>query len=270
MRKLFFLFFFTLFFFALSVGAFCQLRTLNEIFPSMDQHIRRIVFEPSGYIKAHQNTNGYTIFGTERSTRLSAQIINTVLGKNPDHLIESILVIPANSNTVTLLDVYNALGNIQGLKGLLYHSHTREADVPLFEEATRIAGQRQTTPIPDPAPARHIPQTETVYIRLKDINFGNTFYRGQMTLTQSGIIYTFSNFRNITYFFVPVIREDKFTAQLYIEPIHEGILIYSLAGVEIPSIFASRINVDSAISKRLGVIILWASEGISRRARENR
>jgi hypothetical protein len=59
-----------------------------------------------------------------------------------------------------------------------------------------------------------------------------------------------------------VIREGRFIAQLYFEPIQEGILIYSIAGADIPEIFASRIDMNSAISKRLAVITSWAAEGI--------
>jgi len=132
----------------------------------------------------------------------------------------------------------------------------------LFEEATRIVSERQTSAIPDPPISNTLPQSETVFIRLRDTNFGNTFYRGEMELIQNGLRYTLSNFRNMTYLFVPVIREEKFIAQLYFEPIYEGVLIYSIAGADISDFFASRIHVDSAISKRLAVITAWAADGI--------
>jgi hypothetical protein len=173
------------------------------------------------------------------------------------------MVIPGKPGNVGLLDVYNALGNIGGLKGRLYDSHSKNREVPLFEDATRITGQKQTTAIPDPPPARILPRAETVYIRLKDVNFGNTYYRAEMALIQNGLRYTLSNFKNISYLFVPVIKEEKFIAQLYIEPIEEGVLIYSIAGTDISDFIASRINVDSAISKRLAVITSWAADGIS-------
>jgi hypothetical protein len=187
------------------------------------------------------------------------------LSRNPGYLAESIIIIPGNPGFASLLDVYNALGNIRGLRGRLYNSHTRNQEIPLFEDATRILSERHTTAIPDPLPARILPRSETVYIRLKDSNFGNTFYRGEMTLIQNGLRYTLTNFKSLSYFFIPVIREGKFIAQLYFEPIQEGILIYSIAGADVADIFASRIHVDSAISKRLAVITEWAAEGIINR-----
>ena len=239
-----------------------QIRTLNNIFPNISQDIRNAALGSEGYVSSSQRASGYQIIGNSRNCGLDPQIVNNVLTRNPGYLVESIIVIPGSPGFASLLDVYNALGNIRGLSGRLYNSHTRNQEVPLFEEATRVLNERRTTAIPDPPPARILPRAETVYLRLKDANFGNTYYRGEMALIQNGLRYTLTNFKSLTYFFVPVIREGRFIAQLYFEPIQEGILIYSIAGADIPELFASRIDMNSAISKRLAVITAWAAEGI--------
>jgi len=249
-----------------SVNIFSQARSFNDIFPSVRNDVRTSAFSENGYVRSSQKQSGFVIIGSERASRLDSQIVNIVLNTNPLYLVESIKVIPAPSGSaVTLLDIYNALSNVRDLRGRLYYSATRTQEIPLFEEATRIVSPRQTTAIPDPPPARVLPHHEIVYIRLKDANFGNTFYRGEIALVQNGLRYTLSNFRSMSYLMVPVIREEKFIAQLYIEPIREGILIYSIAGADISDFFASRIHVDSAISKRLEVITSWAADGIRRR-----
>jgi hypothetical protein len=239
-----------------------QVRALSDIFPNISQSIRNAAMGSEGYVSSSQRTNGYQIIGNSRNCGLDPQIVNNVLTRNPGYLVESIIIIPGSPGFASLLDVYNALGNIRGLSGRLYNSHTRNQEVPLFEEATRVLSERRTTAIPDPPPARILPRSETVYLRLKDANFGNTYYRGEMSLIQNGLRYTLTNFKSLTYFFVPVIREGRFIAQLFFEPIQEGILIYSIAGADIPELFASRISMDSAISKRLAVITAWAAEGI--------
>jgi len=248
-----------------AVDVFAQTRSFNDIFPNINEDLRASIFQ-TGYIRSSRRTDGFVILGSN-SSRLDPQIVNNVLSRNPGYLVESISVIQGRSGAVSLLDVYNALGNVRDLKGRLYNSFTRNEAVPLFEEAVRIAGERQTTAIPDPAPASALPRTETVYIRLKDANFGNTYYRGEMALVQNGLRYTLYNFRSMSYLFVPVIREEKFIVQLYFEPILEGVLFYSIAGVDISDFFASKIDIDSAISKRLAVIASWASDGIIRRNR---
>ena len=242
---------------------FAQTRSFDEVFPNLSKEIKKSAFGNSGYVKSSQRTSGFLIMGNDKNSKLDPQIVNNVLRKNPGYLVESILVIPDSS--VNLLDIYNALGNIRDLRGRLYNSATRNQAVPLFEEATRIQSSRQTNAVPDPAPSKTLPSAETVYIRLKDVNFGNTYYRGDMTLVQNGLRYTLTNFRNISYLFVPVMKEEKFIAQLYFEPIKEGILIYSIAGADISDFVASKIDIDSAISKRLNVIISWAADGIRKK-----
>lgn len=245
------------------VSLFAQVRSFDEIFPNHASDIRAASFG-NGYLQTGKVTNGFSFIGEAQGSRIDPQIIRNVLSKNPGYLVESITVIPESTGIINLLDVYNALGNIRNLAGMLYHSHTRNREIPLFEEATRIESEKKTTPIPDPAPSRSIPRSETMYIRLKDINFGNTYYRGDISLVQNGLSYTLTNNRNITYLFIPAIREENLTAQLYIEPIREGILIYSIAGIDIPDFFANRIHVESAIANRLAVINSWASEEISK------
>jgi hypothetical protein len=241
---------------------FAQTRSFNDIFPNINDNIKASAFSESGYVKSSHRKNGYIIMGNEQNSKLDPQIVNYVLRKNPGYLVESILVLHENSGSVSLLDIYNALGKVSGLKGRLYNSTTKNQLVPLFEDAVRIKSDKQTSAIPDPAPSKTLPKSETVYIRLKDVNFGNTYYRGEMALIQNGLRYTLTNFRSMNYLFVPVIKEENFTAQLYFEPVQEGILIYSAAGAEISDFFASKIHMDSAISKRLNVIISWAVDGI--------
>jgi len=247
--------------------SFAQLRGFNDIFPNISAENRLVIFGSEGYVKSSQRANGFVIFGNEHGIGLDSKITGNVLSTNPGYFVESISVIPGAPGSVTLLDIYNALGKIRDLKGRLYNSATRGQAIPLFEDATRVASEKQTNAIPDPAPAAVLPKSETVYVRLKDVNFGNTYYRAEMSLLESGISYTMTNSRNMTYLLVPVIKEGRFIAKLYIEPITEGILIYSVAGADISDFFASKIHVDSAISKRLAVITSWASDGITRKKR---
>jgi hypothetical protein len=261
MKKLFVL---SIFLF-LANTIFAQYRTFNDVFPNLSQNIKNAAFSESSYVKSSQKSSGFVIIGNEQNSKIDPQIVNNVLKKNPGYLVESIMVIQGSPDSISLLDVYNALGNIRDLKGRLYSSYTKKKPVPLFEEATRIISDKNTNAIPDPAPSKTLPKTDNVYILLKDVNFGNTYYHAEMVLVQNGLRYTLSNFRNMSYLFVPIIKENKFIAQLYFEPIQEGILVYSIAGAEISDFVASKIDIDSAISKRLNVIISWAIDGIRKR-----
>jgi len=249
-------------FFFLTLSSLAAQRSFDQIFPGIPSAVREAAFSKEGFSKSTGRAPSSALIGSNQSA-IDPKIIEAVFLKQPGFLVESILVIPGKANEYSLLDVYNALSKIRGLKGRVYHSFTRKEYVPLFEDVTRIESEKKTTPIADPAPASRVPPSETVYMRLKDVNFGNTYYRGDMTLAQQGLHYSLSNNKNISYFFVPVIKEEKFNAQLYFEPITEGILIYGLAGADVSDFVSSKVDMASAISKRLAVIIGWVAEGIA-------
>ncbi len=250
----------TLFFVFCSIQVFAQLRRFDDIFPDIDKAVKEAAFSETGFLESSQAASGFEIIG--RNSNIDPQIVDIVITSKPLFLAESLLVIPSKQD-ISLLDIYNALGSIRGLKGRLYDSATRNQAIPLFEDAVRIAGERQIfTTIPDPPPASLVPDRETVYIRLRDANFGNTFFRGEINSRQNSLSYNLTNIRTMTFLLLPVIKEGRFFAQLYIEPIVEGVLIYSLAGADVSDFISSRIHMESAISKRLEVIIFWAADGI--------
>ena len=234
-------------------------RSIDELFPGLSQSQKDGIFSPGGLIQSHKKNEALLFVPAPGS---GIDLLSAVMGTNPSFFAESLLVVPYQGKTLDRLDVYNALGRIRDLKGRLYRSFTRNAEVPLFEDATRIDSVQKNNPIPDPQRSMVLPLSETVYIRLKDVNFGNTFYRGDISTGPYGVTYKLSNSKNISYLFFTVMKEGKFTAMLYMEPLAEGMLIYSMAGAETSDFVSGRIDIPSAISKRLGVFIAWISDGL--------
>jgi hypothetical protein len=172
-------------------------------------------------------------------------------------------VVPYLDAPLELLDLYNAVGKIRNLKGRLYHSATRDENVPRFEEASRIQGPRNNALVPDPENSAFLPVAERVYIRLKDVNFGNSYYQGDIAVFSGALLYGLTNFRSLRYGIVPVIKEGNFTAQFYVEPLAEGVLVYSAAAAEVGGFVSDMVNVSSAIQKRIEVILGWLIDSIA-------
>ena len=236
-----------------------SLRSFNELFSNLGEDLREKAFSPEGLIRSMRANRSPELLSAHGS---GIDLYSSIMKMGPSYLAESLLVIPYEGRTLGRLDAYNALGNIKGLQGRLYHSHTRNSEIPLFEEATRIESGRRNTPIPDPPPSRELPLSETVYIRLKDANFGNSYYRGDILTSTYGILYSLTNTRNLSFMLFPVMREGKFIALLYMEPLAEGMLVYSMAGADASDFVANMVDIPSAISKRLAVFIAWISDGI--------
>jgi hypothetical protein len=237
-----------------------QYRSLNDIFPNIPGVLRDLVFHPGGLIAAYPASFGLQLKPVPAS---GIQISTPVLERDPAFFVESLTVVPYGNKPADLLTVYNALGKVRGLKGALYHSSSKNEGVPLFEDATRLEGARKLSPVPDPPDAPVLPYSETMYLRLKDVNFGNCYYRSDIAVSSRGLICTLTNFKTLTYGIIPVIKENKFITRLYIEPLAEGLMIYGIAGVDVSNFIASQIDIPSAIKKRVEIIIGWLVDGVT-------
>ena len=256
-----FLFILINFIFLFQAFADTQLRSFSEIFTGIQGKDREAVFSSDGYMKTVRSSSINSLAGAA-SGKLDSLIFASVQKLNSNFYVESIAVISGDPNNYSLLKAYNVLAKVRTLKGRLYHSHSRKENVPLFEEVTRIDISKRNAEIEDPSLAFRIPATETVYLRVKDVNFGNSYYRADLYRDKQGMRYSLTNNRSITWFLIPAIREECLVIQLYFEPIKEGFLIYGLSGTSVSDFIASKADIPSAISKRLAVIVNWVADGI--------
>jgi hypothetical protein len=245
----------------LLVSPALEARSFEELFPALGGEKSR-VFSDGGIIRSARNREELVLGPSAAS---GIDILSPVLERTPNYLAESLLLIPYGKRRPGLGDLYRSLSKVRDLKGRLYHSAAKDENVPLFEDATRIGGLNKSSPLPDPEGGEM--SSERVYIRLKDANFGNTFYKADISKHSGGILYSLSNTKTINYLLFPVMKEDKFAAQLYLEALDEGVLVYSVAGTEVSDFIASKISMSSAIRKRLEVFIAWVSDGIREQTR---
>ena len=148
------------------------------------------------------------------------------------------------------------------MKDVKYHSFTRKKWVPLFEEAFRIDSPDSLKPLPDPARLPAIPDAETLFVKLKDINLGNTIYRSELVNTGRALLYTITNHKASTLLFITVMKREHFVSRIYLEPLEEGVLVYCVACIELAGFVERMIDVPSALKKRLDVLIEWALAGL--------
>jgi hypothetical protein len=234
-------------------------RSFSKLFPGITESQRKAIFTEEGLIRALGKNQALELLPSPDS---GIDLAGPILAKNHPYHTESLLVVPYSEKIFNKLDAYNALGNIRGLKGRLYRSHSRSAEVPLFEDATRVESAKRNRAIPDPEPAGELPFTETVHIRLKDANFGNTYYRSYMYQSLYGINYTLTNYKNFNYFIFTIMKEERFSAALYMEPLIEGMLVYSTAGADASDFIASKVDVPTTVAKRLAVFVGWLRDGL--------
>ena len=233
-------------------------RVFNDLFPGLDENRRYEVFTEDGLIRIHEKNPKLELIPSESS---GVDLLSTIMKSNPVYFAESLIVIPYSGRTLNKLDIFNTLGQVRELKGIKYYSHTRKTDIPLFTEATRIENGTRNRPIPDPEPAAVLPPSDTMYVLLKDYNFGNCYFKCDVTPGPYGMTYYLTNTRNMSFLIFTVIKEEKFSATMYAEPLAEGMLLYIVAGADVPNFIGNRIDVPYNIAKRGAIFLDWASAG---------
>jgi len=235
------------------------LRSFDEIFPGLEDSQKVNVFSGGGFKRSFTRNEKRSLVPNPDS---GIDLFSIVKEKNPSHFIEALVVVPYNGTPFGLDDAYNALGRIADIKNQVNFNRNRNMNIPVYEESTRIESDKKNRAIPDPPPSQTYPASEVLFLRLKDRYFGNLYIRGDLSANQYGLTFSLTNFKAIRYFLFPVMRAEKFSALLYLEPLEEGMLVYGMAAVDIPNFIASRINISSSVERRLNVFINWIKEGL--------
>jgi len=242
-------------------GPRAALRTFDEIFPGFDKNLKNEAFSQEGYKRSFEKHESQSVVPGKGS---GIDLFRVVSEKNPSHFIEALMVVPYKGAPLGIHDAYNAVGRIGEIKNYSYFSHGRNMDIHIFEESTRIEGAKNNKPIPDPPPSGTFPASEEMFLHLRDRYFGNIYVRGNLSANQYGLTFNATNFKTIRYFVFPIMRAEKFSAMLYLEPLEEGMLVYGMAAVDIPAFIASRINIASSVEIRLNTFIDWFREGLKK------
>jgi len=237
-----------------------ELRTFNEIFPSLTNAQKMVAMGAYGLRQSFE-PDGAPMYSPVPSAGIN--LYPNVIERDPSHMIEALIVIPYNEKELDLLDVYNALGRIDYLKDQTIRLRNGN-DINVFKETTRLNNAQARRAIPDPPLSDSLPYAETMYLRFTDAYIGSLFFRADISMNLYGMTYNLTNFRDISFAIFRIMKAERLSINLYIEPIKEGILIYSLSGMYLPGFIVSRMNLTPNINNRITVLIRWITEGLRR------
>jgi len=234
-------------------------RSFDEIFPGFSRSKKSGAMSDAGLRNSFEK-DGFPMLIPDPNSGID--LFSNVMIKKPSHIVEALVVVPYNERELDMLDIYNALGSIKTIK-----DHTisvNDRDIAIFTETTRLESARNRKPIPDPPPADTLPYSETMYLRFIDPYLGDLYLRGDVFISLYGITYSMTNFMDVRYSIFRVMKAERFTAIIYLEPVKEGILVYSMSGLYLPAFIAKRINLTPNMNRRITVLLSWIIDGIRR------
>lgn len=239
------------------VSPITEPRSFDDIFPNFSRTQKIRTMNEIGLRYAFEKDGSPTLTPDPNS---GVDLLGGVMAKNPSHLVEALVVVPYRKRELDMLDIYNALGRIKNIKDHKITANGRE--IPIFTDTTRLVSARNRRPIPDPPPTKILPYSETMYLLFLDPYIGDFYLRGEISVSLYGLTYSMTNFRDVTYSIFRVMRAERFTAVIYLEPIKEGILIYSVAGLYLPNFIAKRVNLTPNMNRRITVLLNWIISGL--------
>jgi hypothetical protein len=234
-----------------------ETRSFDAVFPGFSRREKAMATGKDGLKHSFDKDSSPVMIPAVDS---GVDLLGSVMEKNPSHLIETLVLVPYNKRELDILDIYNALGRIENLKDHSFSINDR--DINIFEETTRIESARNRRSIPDPPPAETLPYAETMYLRFKDAYYGNLYIRGEVSMSLYGITYTMTNFTDIRYFLVPIIKAERIIITIYLEPVKEGVLVYSMSGLYLPGFISDRVNITPYANRRITALISWITDGL--------
>jgi len=243
--------------FVIEASPVYEIRSFEQLFPDLSESQKAQVMSGRGLRHSMENNESPALIPAKNS---GINIINTVMKKSPSHIIEALVIIPYRNRELEILDIYNALSRIENLKDQTYHVNGN--DYNIFQDSTRLDGPASKKPINDPPPAQDLPYAETMYIRLTDSFMGELFVRGDLTMSLYGITYNMTNFTDIRYSIFRIMKAERYITVIYLEPVNEGVLIYSISGLYLPSFIARRVNLTSSINNRITALVNWITDGL--------
>ncbi len=189
----------------------------------------------------------------------SGDTIRLVLNMEPNVLSEALYLIPYTDEIKDMnLAMYNMIRQVRNIENVTYFSATRNAEVALFEDVYRVESMKNKRSVLPDDTVDTIPETESLFLYMKEVNFGSAYYRLDLELREDVLRLNLVNTSTIRKF-VKVLDEEAMNLQLLIIPTDEGFLVHGLCTLDVHNkdFVQGLLDTYSAFYKRLYALETW-------------
>jgi len=152
--------------------------------------------------------------------------------------------------------IFNQLTALSTLTGIQYYSESRKAMRIFYESSTVIDDPVKKKPQPDPTFAV-CPDSLSLYVRQKDLTFGDNIYRFEYHTGADIIFFSQENLSSMNLGIIPAIGKNKFRTVMAVIDAGDSLLIYSAAMAKTASVPGMGDRIGSSFTNRVKAILKW-------------
>jgi hypothetical protein len=155
--------------------------------------------------------------------------------------------------------LYARLRAISSLSGIEYFSNHYKQKRVLFSDVYEVDSLSSRAKVADrtggPIPAGG----ERFPFHINDVNFGGGYYEADYSSAGGGLAFGFRNKTSLSFFFIPVIGEERVRFHLAAIPLREDgqLLVYGVCSVEAGDFIKSMIDLPSSFYTRIKALRDW-------------
>ena len=164
-----------------------------------------------------------------------------------------------NGAGVTPLSIYNTLLSIRTMKDIEYYSQSRKKMRTLFTESYGISSMDDHKPLADPV-VETIPSITSRYLLQTDKTFGENIYETTYRSNGDIIWVNMINKTKMKYKFIPMVKPEKMSVNLFILPMEDGVLFYGVSAAETTSFLGLERAKKESFYNRIKAMYNWFSD----------
>ncbi|MCL1813980.1 MAG: hypothetical protein FWG29_10740 [Treponema sp.] len=160
-------------------------------------------------------------------------------------------------------ELYNGLTAISTLKGLEYFSKSRNAMRLLYETSAVIDGPDSKNPRPDPV--HSVPPAQmSVYVRQKDLTFGDNVYEFTYHAGESSFIVVQNNVTDLNYGPITVIGKNKLKSVVGVFDCGPYLVVYAASMAKASMLPGMKQRAGESIFNRANALLGWFTQKADR------
>ncbi|MDR2767501.1 MAG: hypothetical protein LBB82_04150 [Treponema sp.] len=152
--------------------------------------------------------------------------------------------------------LYNSALALSTLTGLQYYSASRRQMRTFYETSSIVSGPDGKTPRPDPRYGEPPPEL-TVYVRQKDLSFGDNIYQYRYIARSDCFIFIQENLTAMSYGIIPVVGKNRLRSLVAVFDAGDSLLIYTVSMAKAASVPGLADRVSKSFGNRAEAILNW-------------